>query len=163
MKKIIVMFVAFSFLVTCGLGPDADVFAGDLPSASSTDPATGITTTVEEDAKGGRTKTVTDREGNVISKRHKPPPGYARPKRRGGWKVSKTQTCCSTRFFGPDPEARKAKKRKLEKAREAAKKRKEAAKKAVREARKKAAEAKAKRKAERKRRYKRHIEREHHD
>jgi hypothetical protein len=43
--------------------------AQELPSASSTDPNTGVTTEVHRNRDGSRTVTKTDRHGRVISKR----------------------------------------------------------------------------------------------
>lgn len=78
MKKIFVLFVAFSFLVVSGVGP---ALAADLSgaSASSTDPATGVTTTSVGQADGSRVVTKTDRDGNVISQERMPAAGAPRP------------------------------------------------------------------------------------
>ncbi len=47
----------------------------ELPSASSTDPETGITTTSQKNPDGSRTVTRTDPDGNVLSTKTIPPPG----------------------------------------------------------------------------------------
>ncbi|GEM_PF-2280742 len=51
----------------------------ELPSASSTDPATGITTTSQGNADGSRTVTRTDADGNVLSQETMPPAGQGLP------------------------------------------------------------------------------------
>lgn len=50
-----------------------------LPSASSTDPNSGITTTVQGNRDGSRTVTKTDRRGRVISTERRGGPGANRP------------------------------------------------------------------------------------
>ncbi|MFC1570728.1 hypothetical protein ACFL4E_02985, partial [Candidatus Omnitrophota bacterium] len=76
MKKVIVFFTLFSFLVTGSLGTSLTAFAGDPPKkTSTTDPKTGITTTVEIQHDGARTEAKTDKDGREIGHSETKPMG----------------------------------------------------------------------------------------